>query len=1104
MNMNIGRFSLAVVACCFTACSLWAQATDGNLTGVITDPAGGAVPNVAVELTHEQTGVKYSTASDATGVYRFHNLPVGGYRMAAWQEGFQAVNLRGVAVQLNKTATKNVSLEVAGQSTSVSVTDAPALVDTTTSQIGSTYDGRQARELPLTGIGNLGVLNMSLLSAGVSSPGGIGFGTGPSVGGQRPSNNNFMIDGTDNNNRAITGPLLPVTNEAVAEFSLLQNQFSAEFGHSTGGQFNTVVKSGTNQMHGTVYEYFQNRHLNAIDESFKRQGIRSQPRYDQNRLGGNVGGPVIKEKLFYFFNHEYNPTGQAATNAGAITVPTVDGLRLLDSAPGVSRTNLDQFKKYVPAAAAPANRFASVSGVQIPLGTLSVAAPSFVNVKNYVGSADWNLSARDQIRGRYLYRGSNSIDTNANLPAFFSPYDIKSHVATVGHIHTFSPTMTNELRASYSRYYSDYKVNSYSFPGLDAFPNLSFRDLGLNIGPFFVLPQTDVSNTFQLVNNVTWIRGRHALKFGYDGRKVNRSNFFVQRSRGDYQYNTLERYLLDITPEFAVRSVGALPFAGNLLSHYGYVNDDFRLRPNLTINAGLRYEFVDVPAGAKLQQLNSVASVPGLVDFRSPRASKRDFAPRVGLAWSPGKSGHTAVRAGFGLSYDQVYQNMGVLSLPPQFSTTADAHITRANQPSFLAGGGIPNAFTPVNSAAAARARTSAYIPDQQRPYSVQWTLGVQHTFASDYTFEARYLGTRGIHLPQQIQLNRQALVTSEASTVLPTFLQRPSDQQIDGLRTTLADVVSFNTNTWAGQGFGATVLGFKPQGNSTYHGLALQLNRRFSRGFQVLGSYTWSHNIDDGTTVVSSSLITPRRPQDFNNLRPERSDSALDHRHRMTLSWVYETQWLRNSKWAAKNLLGNWAFSGTYTAETGGWATALSGVDSNMNGDNFADRTIVNPAGLDNTGSGVRAICRGGGNCSPNVAADRSRIVGWVAENPNARYILAGQGSFPNGGRNTLRMPGINNFDVAVSKRVAVAEKKTVEFRAEAYNVLNIAQYTPGFANSASFRPRVNFSDFTMLLPGQQGASGAPSVANPQFARPDLAFQSNSRTLQLVLRFNF
>ncbi len=1058
-----------------------------------------------VEVVNESTNVTQSATSDAAGQYRFGNLPVGRYMLNVTAAGFQSSALRGVSVQLNRTATANVTLEVAAASTAVTVTDAPALLDTTTAQIGSSYGTRQAVQLPLTGTaGGLGILNLSLYSAGVSSAGGIGFGVGPSVGGQRPSNNNFMVDGIDNNDRAVTGPVIAVTNEAVAEFSLLQNQFSAEFGHSTGGQFNTIVKSGVNQAHGTIYEYFQNRHLRAIDESFKRAGIRGEkPRYDQNRMGGNFGGPIKKDKLFYFLNYEYNPTGLLASTPGAVAVPTAEGYRLIESMPGVSRQNLSVFKQFVPAAAADSGRFTLVNNTRIPVGNLQPSGRSYTNVHNWVASGDYNVSERDQIRARYLQRNSRSIDANASLPAFFTPTKLRSHLASLSHFHTFTSNFTNELRLAYTRYESDYSVDGLNFPGLDSFPTLQFNDLGLSLGAFWVYPQTDRSNSYQVMNNASWMKGRHSLKFGYDGRKINRSNFFVQRARGDYRYNTLERYLMDVTPEFAVRSVGALPFAGNLLSHYGYINDDFRVRPNLTINLGLRYEYVGVPAGAKLQQLNAVSSVPGL-DFREPKAGHRDFAPRVGLAWSPGRSGKTAVRAGFGMAYDQIYQNMGVLSLPPQFSTTVEGHVAQANQQSFLANGGVRNVFAPITDPAAARARTAAYIPDQVRPYSLQWNVGIQHTLHNDYIVEARYLGTRGVHLPMQMQINRQALVTSAETSKLPTFLAAPSQAQVDGLTTTLADVLAHNSNTLAAQGFGGSIVSFKPQGNSTYHGMSWQLTRRFSKGLQLGTGYTWSHNIDDGTTVVASTLINPRRPQDFNNLRTERGNSALDRRHRLTMSWLYESPRLAKGNWLVRNALGTWIFSGAYIAETGGWATALSGVDTNLNGDNAADRTIVNPNGSANVGSGVRALCKGAGACNPGNAADRGRIVGWVAENPNARYITAGQGTYANAGRNTLQLPGINNFDLALAKRFRLGEVRALEFRGEAYNAFNHAQYTPGYTNAVAARPRVNGSDITMLIPGSAGSSTAPTLANPAFMRPDMAFESNSRLLQLVLRVSF
>ena len=427
---------------------LFGQATDGNLAGTISDSSGAAIPDAAIELLNEATNIRVSANTDGLGRYRFNNVLVGMYKLTASKAGFQTASLQNVQVQLSRTSTANLALEVGAVSTTVAVTEAAALLDTTSAQVQTTYDRRQATMLPLTGISTLGVINMSLLSAGVSSGGGVGYGTGPSVGGQRPTNNNFMVDGIDNNNRSITGPIVRVSNEAVAEFSLQQNQFSAEFGHSTGGQFNTVIRSGTNQFHGTAFEYFQNRKLNAIDEQFKRIGFRDKaPRFDSNRIGGNLGGPILKDKAFFFFNYDYNPTGQASSAQGAIFVPTADGIRQLDSVAGLSKTNLDQFKKFVPAAGAPvAGRFASVRGSQIPLGVLSVAGPSFENIHSYTVSGDYNISDRDQVRVRYLHRRLDSIDTIADLPSFFTPSIERAHLASVTHFHTFAPSLTNEMR----------------------------------------------------------------------------------------------------------------------------------------------------------------------------------------------------------------------------------------------------------------------------------------------------------------------------------------------------------------------------------------------------------------------------------------------------------------------------------------------------------------------------------------------------------------------------------------------------------------------------------------------------------------------------------
>jgi hypothetical protein len=583
-----------------------------------------------------------------------------------------------------------------------------------------------------------------------------------------------------------------------------------------------------------------------------------------------------------------------------------------------------------------------------------------------------------------------------------------------------------------------------------------------------------------MAETVTWIKTSHAVKVGYDARKVNSTVNFIPRQRGEYTYNTLERYLLDFTPEWGMRSVGAMPFIGNQLSHYAFVNDEWRIHHNVTMSFGVRYEFVAVPEGARRQALNRIASVPGVLDFHSPEPSRRDFAPRVGLAWSPGTTGRSVLRAGFGLVYDQNFHNMALNSLPPQYSTAVEAHVEQPNETRFLARGGVQPTAVAITSAATARSLTSAWIPNQQRPYSINWTTGVQQSLAGDYNLEVRYLGTRGVHLPLQIQMNRQAGVTSSGPS-LPVFLNRPSDTELDGLGVTL-DMLR-PLNTLEQHGFGRTITTYVPRGNSSYHGLATQLSRRYKNGLQFLVAHTWSHNIDDSTAVVASTLLTPRRPQDFFDLRSEKANSMLDHRHRLTAAWVYDVSPVRNcSDLWCKAFARDWTVAGTWTAETGTWATVRSNVDANLNLDPVGDRAVVNPEGKPGTSSTVLPLLNSAG-----------KTVGYVATQPSARYIQAGRGVYPNGGRNTLLLPGIANLDLSLGKRVRLNESRQLQFRIEAYNALNHAQFVPGFTSSVDVRPRVTAGSDTMLQTG-----------HAMFNRPDLAFESNSRQVQLVMRLQF
>ncbi len=371
----------------------YGQAISGNIVGTVVDSSGAAVPSATVTATHTDTGVKTSATATSSGEYRLSNLPVGTYTVTATSSGFTPVTLGNVVVSLNQTITANLTLKVGEVTTVVEVQEAGATIDTSTAQLQTAFDSKQAVDVPLAGIsrtlGTSGIYNLSLVGAGVATSGGIGQGTGPSISGQRPENNSFTVDGVDNDDRYVTGPAMLISNEAVAQFSLLQNQFSAEFGSASGGVFNIVVKSGTNSLHGSIYEYFQNRDLNAMDASNVHAGQTTLPRFDSNRFGATVGGPIIKNKLFYFGNYEYNPVGQSAQPGQTVCAPTSGAISALNAMSNLNKANLGIFEKYVPVASATSTDCASantttglpttVNGVSIQTGALSFASPNFNN-----------------------------------------------------------------------------------------------------------------------------------------------------------------------------------------------------------------------------------------------------------------------------------------------------------------------------------------------------------------------------------------------------------------------------------------------------------------------------------------------------------------------------------------------------------------------------------------------------------------------------------------------------------------------------------------------------------------------------------------------------
>jgi hypothetical protein len=514
---------------CLATCNLFAQAISGDLTGLITDATGAAVASAKVEAVNDETGVKTAANVGSNGVYRIGNLPVGTYSLTVTAKGFSTANVKNILITLSNVVTQNVNLQVGGTATTVEVSDAPPPIDTTTAQLLTSFDAKQTEELPTTGKGT-GIWNLSLLGAGVGSQGGVGQGTGPSIAGQRPENNTFTLDGVDNNNYYSTGPLVYVSNDAVAEVSLLQNQFGAEFGGGSGGAFNAVVKSGTNVIHGSIFEYLQNRNLNAVDSLDWTQGLKSLPRYDNNRLGASIGGPILKNKLFYFGNFEYNPIGQSAVPGAPLESPTAAGYTALGKISTISSANLGVLQKYVPPAPVNNEGTVSVAGIAIPVGDISFVNPTYTNNYDAIVSIDYNLSAKDQIRGRWIYNKSQGIESpGPNIPTFAVSAPNNNYLYSVSEFHNFTPTLQNEFRGSFSRNVNSLSVPNITFPGLNVFPVITIDELnGLTLGPDG--PSGSIQNLFQLQDNVSKVWGKHTIKFGYHFTDIILTNYFIQRA----------------------------------------------------------------------------------------------------------------------------------------------------------------------------------------------------------------------------------------------------------------------------------------------------------------------------------------------------------------------------------------------------------------------------------------------------------------------------------------------------------------------------------------------------------------------------------------------
>jgi Carboxypeptidase regulatory-like domain len=998
-----------------------AQGTAGSVVGLVKDATDAVLPGVSVTIRHIDTATTYETVTNREGALNFPVVSVGEYAFTAQLPGFKTATGR-FNVGLNTRTTLSIVLQIGEAAEEVQVIGAQAPVETTTAQISETFGAREVVDLPVAS-GNVNALallapntvdiNTTGLTQGqllnrVSSPVG---GSIAAVGGNRARNNSFTVDGVDNNDPIGTGPQSAVIQDAVQEFTVLRNSFNAEFGQSTGGQFNIVTKTGTNELHGNAFWYHQNRDLNSTDVLTQRAiaagTLSGKPRYDFNRAGATLGGPLLRNRVFFFGAFEYQKVAGASTSSAAV-FPTAEGYNLLANLPpGATRLGaqgrvspfvLDMLREWgltAPQANVPASSFPLVLGVRVPVGSVSQNIPSFTTHQRYLGNLDWNIGVNDHLQVRMNYNeGPNGVRAGIPKPELNANRETSNQLASVTYVRTLSPTIVNELRGAYHHQITENRLLDAAAADL---PVIQVAEIPLSIAP--VSPAGSTTHVFQIVENLTWQTGRHLFKFGGDFRRNLVDDVGQVAPTGNYRWVNLEELLIDVPPtQVGQRGLGAIARVLDSSSVNTFIQDEFRLAERFTLNLGLRYEFNSLPRDLATQEEQSIGTVPGVIELRKPRVEKNNFAPRAGFAWDIFGNARTAIRGGYGLAYNTIFGAfVGGGQLPAAlqqvFFTTCLPNcpipVPTAN---FLQGGGIPNQLVPFTTPERTRAATGSYVPDQERPRVHTVSLGLEHEVRPGWLSSVRYLHTEGRKLSVQAQLN--AGIVPPDSAFVPTWFRAadvPSASVLDTLPTVnqfLAQVVRpLDQYGFAGN----TVTTHLPIGSSRYDGVSLELERRFNAGYQFNVNYTWSRFFDHATNEFFNSFINPRRPQDWRNLDNEWARSVLDVPHRFVVSGLWEVPWLRNDTGAAGRVLGGWTVSATYVAQSGQPWTPLSQANSVGNGDVQVQRAIVNPNGTSDTGTRSTPITNSSG-----------RTVGYLANDPNARYVQAGVGSFPTAERNS------------------------------------------------------------------------------------------------------
>ena len=1060
--MKIFRLIALGVVCC---AGIWAQGV-AQIQGTVQDSSGLAIAGADVKATQTDTGIVRSTVTDADGVYVLPNLPVGPYRMEVSKTGFSTFVQTGIVLQVNTSPNVLVTLQVGAVSEQVQVEANAALVDTQGTSVGSVIENQRILELPLNGRNAVELIQLAgaAVPAGKNGTAGYPGGLNISVAGGLLSGVTYFLDGTLYNNPfdAVNMPF-PFP-DALQEFKVETNSLTAENGLHSGAAVSAIVKSGTNEYHGDLFEFLRNGDMNARNFfAPKRDTLK------RNQFGGTVGGPVRKNKIFFFAGYQGTKLRSDPANLTGF-VPTAQ--MLAGDFSGCSTfgaTIRDPNGGIFPGKQIPTTRFSAPALAIVkllpksndPCGRVPYGPIQQQNENQVLGRVDYQISGRQMLFGRYMASKyfqppSYSISQNI-LDTTGGGLDDLAQTAAIGHTFLISPTLVNTFRVAANRI-AVHRFNDDYFSGCDVgvkmacfVPHQTVLNVatGPAIGIGTAIQASFIPSYYTLSDDVSLVRGSHQLGFGFQGFKYQHSQLANVFSAAAFNFNgqTTGAGMADfLLGQMSSMTQGTPNSTFTTKWYYGlYGQDAWKATRKLTINLGLRWEpflpqrinngavynfswdrftkgihstvFKNAPAGLLY------AGDPGFTDMTGVGRRYDQFAPRLGLAFDPKGDGKTVLRAAFGISYD--FPNIQIMSTPttaPPFGNTVSptGPLDFSNPWSAYPGGNpFPGSFGP-NAPFVNFGSYMAQQPDAKATTVYSWNFSLQRQIASSWLVSATYLGTETAHLWVSYQLNPAEIVPGPiGGACAPTATNCNSTANTNYRR------IAYQFNPVDGIKLGPVDV-FDSSGTVSYNGLMLLMQKRLSQGVSLNANYTWSHCIGDVTQAssvggVGAGLLDPnnRRFDRGNCYTPTLDGSqSIDRRHIFNFTAVlqaprFSDRWLRVTA-------SNWVLSSSLRILSGGYLTAITGIDQQLLGNGAGiqrpNQVLVDPL--------CAHVAFG-----PNVAC------GWI--NPNA-FAQPSLGTLGNAGRSSILGPGTWEEDMALSRIFHVREKMTLEARGEAFNLTN------------------------------------------------------------------